>query len=180
MQRNQLTAEQVLSWCNASWDCDGLLALVGDQAVDTPFCAVEGVFGNLFAISITLITLQSVKACYRRTLNHPLPTPESVFASETFLRYAMTGPLWLESITSLGPEVRVWRHVRVAWEPAWTVITVFVLAVGLGPPLQTMSLEVTSVMGYGCVRRTVTGWRVSRDIRHRMRGRGHHRLQRRY
>ena len=87
----------------------------------------------------------------RLTLNHPLPTPESVFASDTFFMYAITGPLWEESMTSLGPEVRVWRHVRVAWEPAWTVITVLVLVVGLGPPLQTMSLEVTSVMGYDTV-----------------------------
>jgi hypothetical protein len=41
------------------------------------------------------------------TLNHPFPTPESVFASVTFFMYAMTGPLWLESMTSLGPEVKV-------------------------------------------------------------------------
>ena len=59
----------------------------------------------------------------------------------------MTGPLWEASITSLAPDVRVWRHVRVAWEPAWTVMTVDVFAVGLGPPLQTMSLDVTSLMG---------------------------------
>jgi hypothetical protein len=56
----------------------------------------------------------------------------------------MTGPLWLESMTSLGPEVKVWRQVRVAEEPACTVMTVLVLEVGLGPPLHTMSLEVTS------------------------------------
>jgi len=51
-------------------------------------------------------------------------------------------------MTSLGPEVSVWRQVRVACEPACTVMTVEVLAVGLGPPLQTMSLEVTSLMGW--------------------------------
>lgn len=77
-----------------------------------------------------------------------LPTPLSVFASPTFFMYAMTGPLCEASITSLGPEVRVWRHVRVALEPACTVMTVLVFWVGFGPPLQTMSLEVTSVMGY--------------------------------
>ena len=50
-------------------------------------------------------------------------------------------------MTSEGPEVRVWRHFRVAVEPAWRVMTVEVLAVGLGPPLQTMSLLDTSLMG---------------------------------
>lgn len=98
-----------------------------------------------------MVTLYVV--CCQLTLNQPLPTPESVFASETFFMYAMTGPLWLASMTSFGPEVKVWRHVRVAWEPAWTVMTVFVLAVGFGPPLQTMSLDVTSVMGYWAVSR---------------------------
>jgi hypothetical protein len=63
----------------------------------------------------------------------------------------MTGPLCDESMMSLGPEVRVWRHVSLAWEPAATVMTFEVAVVGLGPPLQTMSLEVTSVMGLeGC------------------------------
>jgi hypothetical protein len=61
----------------------------------------------------------------------------------------MTGPLWLDSITSLEPDVRVWRQVSFADEPAATVITFEVAVVGLGPPLQTMSLEVTSVMGCG-------------------------------
>jgi hypothetical protein len=37
-------------------------------------------------------------------------------------------------------------------EPAWTLMTVEVFVVGLGPPLQTMSLEVTSVMGCRTVR----------------------------
>lgn len=51
-------------------------------------------------------------------------------------------------MTSLGPEVRVWRHVRVAWEPACTVMTVFVLAgVSLGGPLQTIELVDTSLTG---------------------------------
>lgn len=79
--------------------------------------------------------------------DHVQPTPESVFASLTFFRYAMTGPLWLASMTSLGPDVRVWRHVSFAVEPACTLMTVEVLAVGLGPPLQTMSLEATLVIG---------------------------------
>jgi hypothetical protein len=47
MKSNQLTAEQILPWSNASWDCDGLFALIRDQAIDTPFCAVEGIFGDL-------------------------------------------------------------------------------------------------------------------------------------
>jgi hypothetical protein len=94
----------------------------------------------------------------RRTLNQPLPIPLSVFASDTFFRYAITGPLWLESMTSLGPDSRVWRQVRVAVEPACTVITVLVFAVGFGPPLQTMSLEVTSWMGWMCVSRLHSGW----------------------
>jgi hypothetical protein len=61
----------------------------------------------------------------------------------------MTGPLWEASITSLEPDVRVWRQVSLAEEPAATVMTFEVAVVGLGPPLQTMSLEVTSVMGWG-------------------------------
>jgi hypothetical protein len=79
----------------------------------------------------------------RQTLNQPFPIPLSVFASDTFFRYAMTGPLWLESMTSLDP----WRHCSVADEPACTVMTVLVFAVGLEPPLHAMSLEVTSWMG---------------------------------
>lgn len=59
----------------------------------------------------------------------------------------MTGPLWLASITSLAPAVRVWRQVSFAVEPAWTVITLEEGVVGLVPPLQTMSLEVTSYIG---------------------------------
>lgn len=35
------------------------------------------------------------------------PTPESVAAFETFFIYAITGPLWLASMTSLAVEVRV-------------------------------------------------------------------------
>lgn len=81
-------------------------------------------------------------------MNHPLPTPVSVLAAVTFFMYAMTGPLWLASMTSPDPEVRVWRHVSVAEEPACSVMTVLVAVVGLGPPLQTMSLEVTSMMGW--------------------------------
>jgi hypothetical protein len=64
----------------------------------------------------------------------------------------MTGPLWLASMTSLPAEVRVWRQVSLAVEPAWTLMTVEVFVVGLGPPLQTMSFDVTSVMGLRVVR----------------------------
>jgi hypothetical protein len=81
------------------------------------------------------------------------PTPLSVTALETFFKYAITGPLCDASITSPEPEVRVWRQVSVALEPAATVITFEVAVVGLGPPLQTMSLEVTSVMGWGMLAR---------------------------
>lgn len=79
------------------------------------------------------------------------PTPESLAASATFFMYAMTGPLWEESMTFSGPDCSVWRQWRVAWDPACTVMTVLVAFVGLGPPLQTMSLEVTSVIGCGNV-----------------------------
>jgi len=52
-------------------------------------------------------------------------------------------------MTSLGPEVSVCRHVRVALEPAWTVMTVLVLAgTSLGGPLQTIEFDVTSLTGY--------------------------------
>ncbi len=43
----------------------------------------------------------------------------------------------------------MWRQVRVALEPACRVMTVEVLDVGLGPPLQTMSLDATLLMGFG-------------------------------
>ena len=115
VQRDQLTTEQVLARSNASGDGDGLLALVGDQAVDAPFCPIEGVLGDLNTlVSRTHGRVVDASALSRRTLNHPLPMPESVFASVTFFMYAITGPLWLASMTSLGPEVSVWRHVRVA------------------------------------------------------------------
>jgi hypothetical protein len=41
VEGDQLTAEQVLARRNASRDRNGLLALVGDEAVDTPFSAVK-------------------------------------------------------------------------------------------------------------------------------------------
>jgi len=50
-------------------------------------------------------------------------------------------------MTSLGPEFRVWRQVSFAVEPAATSMTFEEGVVGLGPPLQTMSLVETSVMG---------------------------------
>lgn len=37
MQRDQLTAQKVLPWCDALGDCDCLHAFVGDEAVDAPF-----------------------------------------------------------------------------------------------------------------------------------------------
>jgi hypothetical protein len=46
MQRNQFSAEQILARSNALGDSNDLLALVRDQAVDAPFGAVEGVFGD--------------------------------------------------------------------------------------------------------------------------------------
>lgn len=50
-----------------------------------------------------------------------------------------------------GPDCSVWRQFSVAWVPACRVMTFDVAFVGLGPPLQTMSLEVTSVIGWGDV-----------------------------
>ena len=83
VQSNQLTAEQILAWRDAGWDGDGLLALVGDQTVNTPLRAVEGVFGDLILSVMSLRTLRKLSPL---TLNHPFPTPESVFASETFFK----------------------------------------------------------------------------------------------
>lgn len=72
----------------------------------------------------------------------------------------------------------MWRHVRVADEPAWTVMTVLVFVVGLGPPLQTMSLDVTSVIGCEHVNHRVFNMKAcKRDVHHRMREHGHHRQQ---
>jgi hypothetical protein len=157
VQRNQLATEEVLAWGDAGRDCDRLLSLVGDQTVDAPCGAVEGVFGDLRGGSVYRGRVDGGWEEGRRTLNQPLPIPLSVFASDTFFKYAITGPLWLASMTSLGPDVRVWRQVRVAVEPACTVMTVLVFAVGFGPPLQTMSLEVTSWMGWVCISR-IGGW----------------------
>lgn len=81
VQRNQLSTEQVLAGRNAGRNRDGLLALVGDQAVDTPFGAVERVFGDLVQ---SVLFIMAYELTLLLTLNHPLPTPESVFASETF------------------------------------------------------------------------------------------------
>lgn len=46
MQRNQLGPQKILAGRNTSRDGDGLIALVGNQAIDTPFCAVECVLGD--------------------------------------------------------------------------------------------------------------------------------------
>ena len=47
MQSNQLAAQEVLTWRDALRDGDGLDALGGDEAVDSPFAtAVEAVFGD--------------------------------------------------------------------------------------------------------------------------------------
>ena len=76
-------------------------------------------------------------------------------------------------------------HVLTATRegPAWTVMTVLVLAVGLGPPLQTMSLDVTSVMGWGELLVAVSCWlkreNMREDLRHRRMGRGRHHQQHR-
>lgn len=83
VQSNQLTAEQILAWRDARRDGDGLLALVGNQAVDTPLRAVKGVFSDLILSAMSARTPQLLLSL---TLNHPLPTPESVFASETFFK----------------------------------------------------------------------------------------------
>jgi hypothetical protein len=48
---------------------------------------------------------------------------------------------------SFVPEVRVCRQLSFAVEPACRVMMVEVLEVGFGPPLQTMSEVVTSLMG---------------------------------
>ena len=47
MQRNQLAPKQILAWCNALGDGNRLHTLVCNQAVDTPFGAVECVLGDL-------------------------------------------------------------------------------------------------------------------------------------
>ena len=67
------------------------------------------------------------------------------------MRENLPGPLWLASMTSFDPDVRVCRQVSLAVEPACTLMTVLVFwTAPLGPPLQAMSLEVTSWMG--CIR----------------------------
>ena len=74
----------------------------------------------------------------------------------------------------------MWRQARVAVEPAWRVMTVEVLAVGLGPPLQTMSFVETSLMGWRCVSWGELWVGDMESARRRMRGRGHHLLLRRH
>lgn len=56
--------------------------------------------------------------------------------------------LWLASITSLEPLVKVCRQIAWTVDPAATLITLLVAVVGFGPPLQAISLEVTSVIGW--------------------------------
>ena len=52
-------------------------------------------------------------------------------------------------MTSLEPEVRVWRQVSFAVVPAWTLMTVEVdWGVPLGAPLQAMEEEETSWTGW--------------------------------
>lgn len=47
VQSNQLATEKVLARRNALGDRDSLDALVGDEAVDAPFRAVEGILVDL-------------------------------------------------------------------------------------------------------------------------------------
>jgi hypothetical protein len=47
VEGDEFAAEEVLARSNAGRDGDGLFALVGDEAVDAPGGAVEGVFGDL-------------------------------------------------------------------------------------------------------------------------------------
>jgi hypothetical protein len=58
---------------------------------------------------------------------------------------------------SFVPEVRVWRQLSFVLAPAVRVMTVEVLEVGFGPPLQTMSEVVTSLMGWVGVSREREG-----------------------
>ena len=53
-------------------------------------------------------------------------------------------------MTSLEPDVSVWRHVSFTLDPAWTLMTVLVdCGVPLGAPLHAMLLDVTSWTGWG-------------------------------
>lgn len=90
---------------------------------------------------------------------HPFPMPESVKALSTLFKYAIAGPLWLASITSSAPDVRVCRHTAVTVEPAVTEMILSDGVVGFGPPLQARSLDVTSVIGPSYV-----GSRIAYDI----------------
>lgn len=47
VQRDQLAAEKVLAWGDAGRDCDGLDSAGGNEAVNAPGCAVEGILGDL-------------------------------------------------------------------------------------------------------------------------------------
>lgn len=47
MQRDKLTAKEVLSRRNALRDRNGLDTLVGDETVNAPFRAVKRIFGDL-------------------------------------------------------------------------------------------------------------------------------------
>lgn len=55
VQSDQLSAQQVLAWCDASGDRNGLFALVGNEAVDTPLGAIKGIFGDLLQQRISLL-----------------------------------------------------------------------------------------------------------------------------
>lgn len=65
MQRDELAAEEVLARRNALGDGDGLHALVGDEAVDAPFGAVEGVLVDLdyIFISVPCSRLRTHRIC---------------------------------------------------------------------------------------------------------------------
>jgi hypothetical protein len=53
MQRNQFSTQEILPRRNALGDRNSLHALVGDQAVNAPFAAVEGILGDLIRIVST-------------------------------------------------------------------------------------------------------------------------------
>jgi hypothetical protein len=56
VQSDEFAAEEVLAWGDALGDGDGLDALVGDEAVDAPFGAVEGVLGNLLGWCVNIFS----------------------------------------------------------------------------------------------------------------------------
>lgn len=90
MEGDHLGSEKVLTILDTLRNVDDLVSLVIDNRVGPPSRPLQAFFLNLEpkrSVNKFLDFVERAPMSYQ-----PSPTPVSVFASVTFLKYAMTGP----------------------------------------------------------------------------------------